>query len=254
MGMYSVIQILMKNAHFHTLIDLPGVVLLRFALISGCFIAFLAVGMASENGKPARTYDHFDTDLAEKLIAAAWERYPANRTFESRVRTAEEQVHQTRWSYLNSVNLSYLYTPDFMSTASTGTSDQRFGLGLAINVGGLLSVPSRIVQAEEGLKIENAMLATQRLFIRKDVLQRYARFVEQYRVCTLRTQTAREFQDMLMLTKKKFEEGEVQLDRYTLALTSYSDALVAQVGAESALESNRAALEELLGTTIEEVQ
>lgn len=244
----------MKNTQLQTVIHRPAVVLIRSALMAGCFITFLAVTLASENDQSVRSFEHFDPVLAEKLVAAAWEHYPANRTFESRVNVAEEQLHQTRWSYLNSVNLSYLYTPDFMSTGSTGGSNQHFGLGLAINVGGLISVPSRIVQAEEGLKIENAMLATQRLSMRKDVLQRYARFVEQYRICQLRAQTAREFQDMLTLTKQKFTEGEVQLERYTLALTSYTDALAAQVGAESALLSNRAALEELLGTTIEEVQ
>lgn len=194
------------------------------------------------------------TDTVAYLVNIAWLNNPMPQTYRSKKVQAEEELHQSKWSWLDAINFAYLFDPSVTST-TTNSQDksQRFGVGLTVNLGMLFRVPSVIRQSEEEVKIADANLMTHRLYIRTQVIQRYWQFKQNVSMLRIRTDAMNDVQSSLVLVRYRYENGEVTLEQYNSALTAYTDSQEKQIVSLSEMYSSKAALEEILGKQWEEI-
>lgn len=195
------------------------------------------------------------TDTVAYLVNIAWQNNPMPQLYRSKKVQAEEELHQSKWSWLDAINFAYLFDPSVTSTTVTGTeqSSQRFGVGLTVNLGMLFRVPSVIRQSEEEVKIAESNLMTHRLYIRTQVIQRYWLYKQNISMLRIRSDSMNDVQSSLMLIRYRYENGEVTLEQYNSALTAYTDSQEKQIVSLSEMYSSKAALEEILGKQWEEI-
>lgn len=196
------------------------------------------------------------TDTVAYLVNIAWLNNPMPQLYRSKKVQAEEELHQSRWSWLDAINFTYLFDPSLTSTNTTtpgNDQSQRFGVGLSVNIGTLFRVPSVIVQSEEEVKIAESNLMTHRLYIRTQVIQRYWLYKQNVSMLRVRSEAMNDVQSSLMLVRYRYENGEVTLEQYNAALTAYTDTQERQIVSLSEMYSSKAALEEILGKQWEEI-
>ncbi len=190
----------------------------------------------------------------EKLVEIAWNYYPQNKVYISRVSIANENLTQTTWNWLNNLNLTYQYNPNFGSSPNDGSIVPKFGIGVSVNVGSIILAPSRVAQAEEELIIAKANLETQKTFIRAEIKKRFANYIRALDLVKVRTQAANDSESSYELVKKKFENGEVSLEILNQALRTVTDNQERRVTSVGDLLYHKATIEELIGVPLESVK
>ena len=196
------------------------------------------------------------TDFLEKLVYIAWQNYPDNMGYRYLVESAEEDLFQRKWSWLDNLNLTYQYNPQPTSNAdpNDNSSLPRFGIGISINIGSIFKTPSKIKQGQYELERAKLQVTQQKLYIRSEVTKRYAYYVGNINLMKIRTQAENDAQTTLTLVKYKYETGQVNLEEYDKALRTYTDNLERQAVAEMDVQFNKANLEQLVGIKLEEIK
>lgn len=199
----------------------------------------------------------YDTLYMSKLYEIAWENYPQNKTFYSNIEIAELQKSSEAWSWLNAVSFNYIYYPDFLNPAEDPTQTQSnfrsFGIGLSLNLGTILSVPTRVSIANQNIKIAEYNLQTQMVTIRAEVNRRYFTYVQQLRLLQARMRSLEDDRSNLVLAKYRYDNGEINLLEYNQTLTTFNATQERVFETESNLASAKSNLEEILGVRIETI-
>lgn len=221
----------------------------------GLFIIFVPALLFGQDFSSEEIFsDSSGRAFVEKLVSLAWENYPQNKVYASRMAIAEENLVQNKWNWLNNLSLSYQYNPTTATSSTTGLVAPRFGIGLSINVGSLVLTPSRVTQAEEELKVANADLKAQKTFIRAEIVRRLANYTRSLDLLKVRTQAKNDSESSLELIQKRFANGEVSLEILNQALRTYTDNEERRVTSTGDLLYHKAALEELIGVPLEGVK
>ncbi len=189
--------------------------------------------------------------LIEKLVKLALENNSQIKANEGRVGVANENYSQAKLSWFNNVNISYQYVPSY-STGPDNTAP-KFGLGLSINLGNILSTPSRIAQTENEIKIAEADLKNNKHFIRAETIRRYSNYRVSVELLKVRDQAVNDSESSMLLTKHRFEKGETNLDEYNRILRSYTDNKERRTESIGSILFNKASLEEIIGVSLEEI-
>ncbi|NUN09273.1 MAG: TolC family protein [Ignavibacteriaceae bacterium] len=192
--------------------------------------------------------------FVEKLVELAWNNYPHNKVFSSHIAIAEQNLTQTKWNWLNNLNLTYQYNPNFGSSPNDGSIVPRFGIGVSVNVGSIVLAPSRVSQAEEELKIAAANLETQKIFIRTEIRKRYSNYISAVERLKIRTKAVNNAESSLELIKKRFANGEVSLETLNQALNTLANNEELRVTSSGDLLFYKAAIEEYIGVPLESVK
>ncbi|MDX2188871.1 MAG: TolC family protein [Bacteroidota bacterium] len=193
-------------------------------------------------------------DLLEKLISIAWENYPRNRSFNNKINQANENVKQAKNSWMNNLNVYSSFN------SFNNTQNQNFvivpnlGMGISINIGSIYMLPSKIKVAAEEKNIAENSSNEQKLYIRSEVIRRYNEYKLMLDLLTFQSMAAEEMRMTNTLIKKRFQNGEVSVEEYNKAFAAYSLAQERAITSESNYRSNKAALEELIGIKLEEIQ
>lgn len=197
----------------------------------------------------------YDTTFINKLVDIAWANYPNNRVLESRIEITKTDVKKEAWSWLNALNFSYTYYPDFLNSADqTNTLPSRVGIGVTVNIGTIFSLPMRVSQAKENLKISENNLASQYLNIRYEVQRRYYTYISKLRLYKSRMKRLEDSRSNLYMATRKFENGEIDLDLYNQALAGYNMNKELVIDSETGMYVDKASLEELIKIKLEEVK
>jgi len=109
----------------------------------------------------------------EKLVRLAWKNYPQNKIWEYRSVQAAEQVKQSQLGWLKPVSLQLYYGEPHINPNFEATFFPRYNLGVNVNIGEILSTPSRIREKEQAMNIAQANLHTQNNLIRQEVILRH---------------------------------------------------------------------------------
>jgi len=195
----------------------------------------------------------YDTAYINKLVNVAWQNYPTNRAFDNRLEVARLEVKKESWSWLNALNFSYIYYPEFLNS-SEGNFPSRFGIGISVNIGTIFGLPIRLSQAKENFKVAEHNKESQWLNIRYEVQRRFFAYISNYRIYMSRVKRLEDAKSNLLLSEHKFKNGEIDLDTYNQALTSFNINKELVIDAESAMNSEKASLEELIKIKLEEVK
>ena len=199
----------------------------------------------------------YDSNLVNKLFDIAWRNYPEGRIWESRLEIAELQKGNETWSWLNALSFNYIYYPDFLNAQTepgTQSNFSRFGIGLSVSLGTVLSVPDRVGQATENIKIAERNIELQKLNIKFEVSRRYYYYIQQKRLLISRLKSLEDDRNGLSLAKYKYDRGELSLDFYNQALTQYNVSKERVYETESNLAVAKASIEELLGVKLETIE
>jgi outer membrane protein TolC len=150
------------------------------------------------------------------------------------------------------VNLSYQYVPNY-TVGSDNNSMARFGLGVSVNLGNVLSTPSRISQTEDEIKIAEADYKINQQFLRAETIRRYSNYKRSVDMLKIRNQAVNDSESSMLLVKHRFENGETTLEEYNKALRTYTDNQERKTESEGDVLSHKASLEEIIGVKIGEI-
>lgn len=231
------------------------------ALYLGLVFAVIALPVFAQLTTNYNDIIHPDIDSSfipyeERLIQIAYRNYPQNRIYEARYKQAESGVTIARLSWFNNLTLTSQYysqlTPGKTQTDSL-VFFPRLGVGFTINVGGILSTPAKIRQAKQEVKVAQANMDAQKLFIRAETLRRYHNYTQGEALLKVHSQGVEDARSTMILIRNKFELGEMTVEEYNKALRLYTESSAEKVRSEQALINAKATLEEILGVKLEQI-
>ena len=217
--------------------------------------AFALLTMASSGQTPSTSSmlpSVSYTDL-DKLILAAKQNYPKVKAFEHRVLAAKGNVKKTRLGWFDLFTFSFLYSPNNSTTLVNPSILNGYQVGMFFNFGSLLQKTYLVKQAKEELNVTQFERDEYYLNLATLVRQRYFLYIQQLTILKLREQSELDAESNLVMTKHKFERGEMTLDDYNKALGNMSDHTQSKIEGEGAFLVAKSSLEELVGKRIEEI-
>ena len=194
----------------------------------------------------------------EKLVQVAWRNFPLNRLTQARFKEAVELHKQANLSWFNNLSVSgqfYSQTNLAGDAAQSSTSFiPRAGLGLTLNVGSILQTPSRIRAAREEVKVTQANIDLQKLFVRGETLRRYNNYLLKIKLLKVQTEAVEDSRGTTILLRHKFETGEIDVEEYNKGLRSFTDNSERKITTEQGIIEAKLTLEELLGVPLEQIK
>lgn len=189
----------------------------------------------------------------ERYIELAKENFPRKKVFEAQEEGAKAGVPVASLAYLEAFNASYFYRPNDRSAMDVNNPFivNGFQFGVNVNLGTLLQTPFRVKQAKEQYKVAVEESNEYTLMLTNEVKRRYYDYLltlKDLRVKTTGVQNAISIGEEL---RYKFENGEINHESYSFAVRMLTEAESGNLLAESALLKAKDALEEIIGTTLE---
>ena len=208
--------------------------------------------------KPARAQETMLTEVSytylDTLIKIAKLNYPKIKVFDKKVTIAEKNVGRTRVSWLDAINVSYLYNPNNTFNIATPTFFSGFQTGITLNVGLLLQKPYLIKIAKNELDISRYEREEYNLNIEALVKERYFLYIQHQTILKARMQNAQDAESILKAARYRFEKGEETLQNFNIALMALSTQNQGKIEAEAQLLIAKAYLEEIIGKKLENMQ
>lgn len=208
--------------------------------------------------KPARAQETMLTEVSytylDTLIKIAKLNYPKIKVFDKKVTIAEKNVGRTRVSWLDAINVSYLYNPNNTFNIATPTFFSGFQTGITLNVGFLLQRSYLIKIAKNELDISRYEREEYNLNIEALVKERYFLYIQHQTILKARMQNAQDAESILKAARYRFEKGEETLQNFNIALMALSTQNQGKIEAEAQLLIAKAYLEEIIGKKLENMQ
>ena len=208
--------------------------------------------------KPVRAQETMLTEVSytylDTLIKIAKLNYPKIKVFDKKVTIAEKNVGRTRVSWLDAINVSYLYNPNNTFNVARPTFFSGFQTGITLNVGFLLQRSYLIKIAKNELDISRYEREEYNLNIEALVKERYFLYIQHQTILKARMQNAQDAESILKAARYRFEKGEETLQNFNIALMALSTQNQGKIEAEAQLLIAKAYLEEIIGKKLENMQ
>lgn len=208
--------------------------------------------------KPLRAQETMLTEVSytylDTLIKIAKQNYPKIKVFDKKVTIAEKNVGRTRVSWLDAINVAYLYNPNNTFNVARPTFFSGFQTGISLNVGLLLQKPYLIKIAKNDLDISRYEREEYNLNIEALVKERYFLYIQNQTILKARMQNAQDAESILKAARYRFEKGEETLQNFNIALMALSTQNQGKIEAEAQLLIAKAYLEEIIGKKLENMQ
>lgn len=218
------------------------------------FLAFLSTFAQEVNyDQVIPTDSAVGLNFEEKLIRLAWKNYPQNKIWEHKAAQAEEQVIQSKNSWLKPVSVQLYYGEPHINPNFESTFFPRYNLGVNINIGDIISTPSRIREKEEEVHIAMANYNSQKHYIRSEVIRRHQKYLIQMEMLKVHIQIQEQTNNAFLDITQKFKNGRAELDEYTNSALIYNNSTERRLNSEGELKIAKAHLEELIGVPLESV-
>jgi outer membrane protein TolC len=219
-----------------------------FLLCSGIVHAQTFTSVAAMNDSATIAY-------MDELVKLAEDYYPQNEYFRGKVDVLQEGLYQAKWSWLNTLSMSYQYNPkQAVDNSTTSSIFPQFGIGVTVNIGNIFLTPSRVSQADAELRASKASLSTQLSYIRAEVKRRFSKYLQSLDMLKIRQRAVNDSESEVEYMKHKFEKGETTIDEYNKALRSYTDNLQGKATSEGDVLYTKISVEELIGMKLEDVK
>ena len=216
-------------------------------------IACCVLSAASANAQESILTDAKPA-YVDRLVAVAREKYPRFKLTATRVEAARIGISRAKLSWLDFLQVSYLYTPQFTRQENTNPYFANgYQLGFFMNVGTIIQKPAVIRLARTEYTAATLEKSAADLNIETQVRQRYYTYLKQLNLLKLRTNMLGDAGDLLKGLKLKFERGQVTFESYNQAQISYSSQAEDKITAEADMLIAQSNLEELLGEKLENI-
>jgi len=221
--------------------------LITVLLFSGAFV-IAGAQITTKTMMPDVSYT-----LLDKLIAEARQNYPRTHIFEHRVGAQQQNLKKMKLGWFDIFTFTFLYSPNNTTTLVNPSILNGYQVGVFFNIGGLLKNKNMIGQAKEELKVSEYERDEYYINIAGLVKQRYFLYLQQVAILRVRQEAESDAESNMELFKHKFEKGEVSLDDYNKTLVNLADRVQSKIESEGSVLVAKAALEELVGKKLEEV-
>lgn len=200
-----------------------------------------------------------DNSVLQKYIELAKQNYPKKKVVEARELTAKTTLTESQLSYLDLFNANYYWSPrrDSSRVGGVAANDQLmqrgFMLGFSVNLGSILTRPSRVKVARANYEAAKAESLEYNTTLETEVKTRYYDYLLARKQLELNNLSLQNSKTIFADTRLKFERGELTVEQYTIAKTASDQAEAALLASEVVFLKSRNALEDLIGTKLENV-
>lgn len=199
--------------------------------------------------------DSVNIPFEEKLVRLAYQNNPSFDIHKSQRTKAKASKYEAYVSGFSNVNLSYQRNNPLGSVSGNNTIFvPRTGFSIGVNLGNLLTTPSQVKMANEDIKIINFQENKDKILIRSEVLRRYRAYKLQLDLLNIHTQAVEDSRTTNQMMKKRFENGETQIDSFNSSLSAYNANLERKISTEYAVIQAKSDVEELIGVKLEDVK
>lgn len=190
------------------------------------------------------------------MIQMAKDYFPQRKILELNEEKARLMVNAQSINYLDLVNVSYFYRPEDQTALGMENPYivNGFQFGVNLNLGAFFQKPSQVKQAKVDYKISQYERQAYESQLENEVRLRYYSYVQAFNELQIRTkalQDAKSLSDDLQL---RFERGEIGLNDYSEAKAAVSAATSAKLEVEVNYLTAKDALEQMIGTKVEDVR
>lgn len=220
------------------------------------FLAILVCFVTTALHAQASIINEIDNDLLQKYIMLARQNYPRKKIFDAHEVRAKANLTTSQVGLLDIFNGAYIYRPDQKSSINVDNPYyvNGFQFGISMNLGNFLSKPSQIKGAKADYEAAKAENAEYNISLATEVKTRYYDYILMKKQLELRTLSAQTLKTLLSDAQQKYGRGEVTIDSYTTSKNASSEADVAAIAAEIDYLKAKNALEDLIGTKLENVK
>ena len=196
------------------------------------------------------------TDFGERLVQIAWQNYPENAQFKSDIESAELNLKNARWNWLNQIRISgnlNEITIDQDLVTENNLFFPRYNIGLTIPLGIFVNSPTNSRIAKKELDKTNLALKKQMLTIREEVLKAYQDYLMFQDIYKIKNDLAEEEYSNFLTVEQSFQSGEASLSDYKEATKGYNLELESKIIAQNRLIKAKLTLEKWIGIKLEDV-
>jgi outer membrane protein TolC len=192
----------------------------------------------------------------EKLVELAYQFNQNSKIFAAKREQAKAQKFMAKTSWTNSLMINYSYFAQFnqMADAAGPTIIPRTGVNIGINIGSIISTPSKVRFAKEEFNIIEAEEQKDKNAIKAEVLRRYKDYLLSLELFKIQSQILEDSRTTNLMIKKRFENGEVPIEQYTESLRLLNEIMEKKTESEFLIQKNKVSVEELIGLPLEQVQ
>lgn len=199
-------------------------------------------------------------DFGEKLVWLAWNNHPSNKTVQANVVVAKQELQLARWSWLERITVSGNLN-EFTITGGPNEETRnralffpRYNVGISLSPSMIFSIPAEKRRAQEMLNVANFNVNEQKLLMRKEVLQRYQDYLMTKQMLEMETKLTESTTTAFQLTEERFKRGQVMLEAYNEAASTYMGQQRQRLSAETNYIKAKLELEALIGMRLEDVR
>jgi len=195
-------------------------------------------------------------EFLEKLITLAKENYPQSKMAKIQEERSKSAVTAAKVSYLDLINVSYFYRPENRTALNPENPFifNGFQVGLSLSPGVFFQKPSEVKQAKAEYEMTLLQTKSFETTLTNDVKSRYYNYVQLLYELRIRTQESQDSKISFETIRVSYESGEAELEEYSQAKATATQAGLALVQTEINYLKAKDALEEIIGRKIEEVQ
>lgn len=198
------------------------------------------------------------TEFEEKLVQLAWRNHPSNEAVRRELNIAEYDVKQSNVSWLDNIritgNLNEFTINKAADPFGRAAFFPKYNVSATISLGTFFTTPYTIRKNKETRVIAQTNVNAQKLLVRNEVLKMYNEYLMRERIFKLQTQSLLDNETSHKLEEQRFRRGDITFDLYSTSLSSYNEALRAQLEAERDYKNAKLDLEQWIGMRLEDVR
>lgn len=198
------------------------------------------------------------TEFEEKLVQLAWRNHPNNEAVRRELNIAEYDVKQSNVSWLDNIRVTGNVNEFTINKAADpfgrAAFFPKYNISATISLGTFFTTPYTIRKSKEARVIAQTNVNAQKLLVRNEVLKMYNEYLMRERIFKLQTQSLLDNETSHKLEEQRFRRGDITFDLYSTSLSSYNDALRAQLEAERDFKNAKLDLEQWIGMRLEDVR
>ena len=197
-----------------------------------------------------------DNTLLQRYIDMAIRYYPRKKVFDANELKAKSDAATAKVSIFDFFNAAYIYRPDNKTAinALNPYNINGFQFGVNVSLGALLAKPSIIKSANATLKAAQAQSEDYLISLKTEVRTKYYEYLLRKSNLLLRNQSSQELKVTLTDAKLRYERSQISVDAYTIAKNTSLESDELLLNAEAAYLIAKNALEDLIGSKLEDIK
>ncbi|MEM6641613.1 MAG: TolC family protein [Bacteroidota bacterium] len=197
-------------------------------------------------------------DFGEMLVQIALSNHPDLSIAEKNTEIAQREENQARVGWLNTLSISGNLNETAINPPPPDVANNvyypRYNFGLRVPLATFFNQPieRRIAKERFAISLEEKKKVVAE--IRRTVLTAYNNYLLRLEIYEMKFQTVDEERSILQASENKFANGEISLEQYNDANRKYRLDVESLLFAQTNLNNSRLELEQVVGTSLEQVR